>query len=90
MGCGLFFVPGTESFRPKWFLNLPCARQGKRVGGDVLGNNGAGPDIGAGPDRNRRDKGGIDPYEGAFADFGAEFTKTIVIAGDDAGADVGA
>src|SRR5271166_6856901 len=78
-----------ERLRPSWTRLLPAAGDGERVRLDVLGDDGAGADIGAVTDGHRRDEGGVRANEGARADVGPELVEAVVVAGDRARADVG-
>ena len=65
------------------------AGNGQGIGGDILGDHTAGADQRAVADLDRCDQGDVGTDESAFSDVGVVLGKTIVIAGDGAGADVG-
>src|SRR5690242_19571789 len=63
-------------------------RHRQLVGGDVLGDDGAGTDDGAVADANRSDQCSVRADEGTGTDLRPIFAEAVVIAGDRAGADV--
>src|SRR5260370_8087945 len=75
--------------RPAGFIELGAARDGQRVRRNVIGNCGAGSDVGAVTDPYRCHKSGIAAYEDAAADDCGILVNSIVVAGDGAGAYVG-
>src|SRR5690606_6400024 len=58
--------------------------------GDIGGDDGARRDIGAVADLDRRNQRGIGADKGTGADLGPVLGEAVVIAGDGAGADIGA
>src|SRR6185312_14433777 len=71
-----------------FFLRAPG--EGQRVGGDVLGDDAAGANIGALADLHRRDQRRIGADERAGANLGAMLVEAVIVAGDGTGADVSA
>src|SRR5260370_17807615 len=74
---------------PGGLIDLAAARDGQRVRRNVIGNCGAGSDVGAVTDPYRCHKSGIAAYEDAAADDCGILVNSIVVAGDGAGAYVG-
>src|SRR5260370_10556451 len=74
---------------PARLIDLAAARDGQRVRRNVIGNCGAGSDVGAVTDLYRCHKSGIAAYEDAAADDCGILVNSIVVAGDCAGAYVG-
>src|SRR4249919_1729003 len=73
------------------FLNgLSATSKSKRIGRHVSGDHRARTDISAVADGHRRNQRRIGADEGALADIGAVLGPAVVVAGDGAGADVGA
>ncbi len=62
----------------------------QRIGGDVLGDDAAGTDIGALADLDRRHQRGVGADKGACPDLGPMLVEAVIVAGDGAGADVSA
>src|SRR6476469_1826063 len=86
---GLYALTAVaEVLGPARFLDLPPAPERQRVRRDILGDDGAGADISAGPDFYRRHERRVGADEGVRADFGAVLGIAIVIARDRAGAKV--
>ena len=75
---------------PARLVLLAAAGDRQRVGRHVLGDDAARGDIGAVADRHRRDQRAVRADEGARADLGVVLVEAVVVAGDRAGADVGA
>src|SRR5215469_135017 len=69
---------------------LARAAERERFRRHVVGDDAAGGNHRAGTYRHWRDQGRIGADEDALADGGAEFLDAVVVAGDAAGADVGA
>src|SRR5947209_13087914 len=74
---------------PVGFIGRAAPRNGQRIGGDVLGDDRAGGDVGAIADAHRRDQRRVGPDEDAVADGRRMLRYAVVIAGNGAGADVG-
>jgi hypothetical protein len=90
-GSGLFLcllarVPGGS---PTLSADLSSPADGQSALRHILCNAGAGADEGLVADGNRRDQGGIAAHEGVFANVRGIFVDAVVVAGNDAGADVG-
>ena len=75
---------------PAGLIHLAAASQRQGIGGNIFGDDRTGADVGAIADANRRDQGAIAADEDAAADRGRVLVHAVVIAGDGAGADVGA
>src|SRR5215831_2493833 len=83
-------LPRAEFLRPAGDLLLLAARDRKRVLFRRFGDHRAGADIGSIADFHRRHERRIGADESASADVGEVFVEAVVVAGDGAGADVGA
>ncbi len=70
--------------------DLAGTAEGEGVRGDLLGDAAASGDVGAVADGDRGDQGGVGADEDAVADGGLVLVDAVVVAGDDAGADVDA
>src|SRR5512136_1465665 len=57
----------AQARRPTFLNNLPPASERECARRHVLGNHRAGPDIGSGPDLDRRDQGRVRADEGILA-----------------------
>ena len=81
--------PGADFRGAAGLVDLRRARQGKRVGRHIAGDDAAGGDDRPGADRNRRHKRGVGADKSALPDCRARFVNTVIIAGDRPGADIG-
>ena len=80
----------AQALGPAFLDGLPAAPDRQRIRRHVRGDHRAGADIGAVADLDRRDQRRIRADEGALADVGAVLGGAVVVAGDGAGADIGA
>src|SRR5512145_1785746 len=74
--------------RPPVLDDLLAALDGERVGRNILGDDGAGTDVGPGADRDRRHHADVGADEGPVADPGLVLVEAVVVAGDRARPDV--
>ena len=87
----IFLVQARPQFGgAAWLVDLPGARDRQRIGRHVRRDDAAGRDIGAVADRDRRDQRRVRADKRALADCRAPLVNAVVIAGDRAGADIGA
>src|SRR6266542_7107392 len=73
---------------PPLLRHLPRVAEREGTGGDGLGDDRAGRDVGAVADLDRRDEDRIGADEGSGADPGGVLPLAVVVAGDRPGADV--
>ena len=89
-----FFLPKLLICRKRFAqpsLTVCAARAtASASAGTFVGHHRAGADIGAVADLDRRHQRRVRADEGAVADIGAVLGDAVVIAGDGAGADIGA
>src|SRR5262245_55574652 len=83
-------LPGSEFCGAAGHLPLLAALHRKRVAFDFFRYDAAGADIGAVLDLHGSDEGAIRADENLGADVGEVLVETVVVAGDRAGADIGA
>src|SRR5215470_9029936 len=86
----LFPQPFPDLRRAPRLVDLLTAGDRQRIRRNIAGNDTAGGDDRAVTDFDRRDQRGVRADKRALADYCAEFVKAVVIAGDRAGADIGA
>src|SRR5476651_2668868 len=79
-----------QAFSPTFLVCLLGSRNRQRVGRNVVGHHRTGPDIGTVADLDRRYQRRIGADKSAGADIGVMLGDAVVIAGDGAGADIGA
>src|SRR5690348_9388159 len=92
-GLGLVFRLAALLASPRrpTFAFLLCATgERKRVGGDILRDHASGADIGTVADLYRGDERGVRADKGPCPDLGPVLGEPIIVAGDGAGANVGA
>src|SRR5947209_2586587 len=86
----LWLLTGTPCGGPSLFGDLAGAADRKSIGGDILRNARGGSDKGAVLDVHRRHQGRVAAHKGALPNPGRVLVHAIVVAGNDAGADVSA
>ena len=69
-------------------ISLRATLECHRIVRYILGDHGAGADIGALADLHRRDQRGIGADKGPLADRGLVLQEAVIVAGDGPGADV--
>ena len=79
-----------QPLRPAFLDGLRRPLERQRIRRHVLGDDRARADIGAVADLDRRDQRRVRADERALADVGAVLGRAVVVAGDGAGADIGA
>src|SRR3990170_1993184 len=81
-------LPGPPARAPALLDHLVRPPDRERARRDVLRDDRAGPDVGIGPDGERRDQARVRPDEGPGADLRLVLRDAVVVAGDGARADV--
>ena len=76
--------------RPALLVLLPGTGHGQGIRRHILGDGGAGRNVGALAHRHRGDQVGVAADEGVVADGTAELLEPVVIGGDSAAAEVDA
>ena len=79
-------LPAFALGDPAGFGGLAAAAEAQRVGGDVLGDAGAGGYVGVVADIEGGYEGGVGANEGVVSNSGGVFVDAVVVAGDGAGA----
>src|SRR5580704_18837036 len=73
---------------PPGFVRLATTRDGERIGGNIVGEDGAGGNVGTVADAQGRNERRVASDENTPADCGRMLGHSVVIAGDRSGADI--